>query len=116
MEFDLCRDRFRSLKFVSNRIQIFPGIRDNTKETFKLFTGIVVAVCTVYSLLFFSAFSYLTDAAVTKMTVTIRCAAKTVNIRRFYIAVVLFRPESGYLCSLFIVIIPCCNECIALVT
>jgi len=90
MEIDLCRDGIRGLKFASNPIQMFPGIRDKLKETFKLFTSIVIAVCTIHNLRFFSTFTYLTDAAVIEKTVTVRCAAKTVNIRRFYIVVVLF--------------------------
>ncbi len=90
MDFDLCRDGIRSLKFISYRIQMFPGIRDKLKETFKLFTSIIIAVCTVHNLLFFSTFSYLTDAAVVEKTVTIRYAAKTVNIHRFYMVIVLF--------------------------
>ena len=71
MEFDLYQDGIRSLKSVSYPIQMFPGIRDNLKETFKLFTSIVIAVCTVHNLLFFSTFSYLTDAAVIEKTVTV---------------------------------------------
>ena len=90
MQFDLCRDGIRNLKSVSNPIQMFFGIRDKLKETFKLFTSIVIAVCTVHNLLFFSTFPYLTDAAVIEKTVTIRGAAKTINIRRFYIVIILF--------------------------
>ena len=90
MEFDLYQEGIRSLKSVSNRIQMFSGIRDKLKETFKLFTSIVIAVCTVHNLPFFSTFSYLTDAAVIEKTVTIRYAAKTVNIHRFYMVIILF--------------------------
>jgi len=90
MEFDLYRDGIRYLKFASNPIQMFPDIRDKLKETFKFFTSIVIAVCTVHNLLFFSTFSYLTNAAVIEKTVTVRCAAKTINIRRFYIVIILF--------------------------
>jgi len=90
MEFDLYRYGIRSLKFVSNPIQMFSGIRDKLKETFKLFTSIVIAVCTVCNLRFFSTFTYLTDSAVIEKTVTVRSAAKTINIRRFYIVIVLF--------------------------
>ena len=69
---------------------MFSGIRDFMKEILKLFTGIVIAVCTVHNLLFFRTFSYLANSAVAEKAVAAGCAAKTVDISRFYIAVVLF--------------------------
>jgi len=100
-------------KSTSYTIQMFFGIGDHLQESFELLTCIIIAVRAVLEILLFSAFSYLAYLAVPNVTVTIRSTAVAVNIRRFGVDVILLRPELGYFRSFLVVVILCCNECIA---
>jgi hypothetical protein len=89
---------------------MFSGIRDHFEESFELLAGIIVTVCAAGKTFLLSTFPDFADLAMTDVTIAVRNATVTVDIRRLQLNVKLFRPELCDFRSFLIVITLCCNE------